>query len=188
MNEADFPGGAGAPGTPEDPDATAVLGERAFGAGVAELERALGEARAKAEENHNQYLRALAEFDNYRKRAARELEGAQRYAVERFAQELLPVLDSFELAIASASADPERLIEGQAATLRLLQKAFDKAGISALDPTGQPFDPAEHEAVVAQPSASQPPDTVLQTVQKGYRLNGRVLRPARVIVARAPDA
>jgi molecular chaperone GrpE len=188
MKESDFPGGA-APGTPEDPDATAVLGGEAFRPDVAELERLLVEARAKADEHFNQYVRVLAEFDNYRKRAARELEGAQRYALERFAEELLPVLDGYELAIANAaSADPKGLIEGQAATYRLLLKAFERAGITALDPTGQPFDPQAHEAMAAQPTGSLPPNTVLQTVQKGYRLNGRVLRPARVIVARAPDA
>ena len=193
MNDPEFPesapAGAGASAAAEDPEATTVLAGQALRPDAAELERALGEARAKAEEHYGQYLRALAEFDNYRKRATRELEGVQRYAVERFAQELLPVLDGFELAMASAaSADADSLLAGQAATQRLLLKAFEKAGIAALDPTGQPFNPAEHEAVVAQPSAAQPPDTVLQTVQKGYLLNGRVLRPARVIVARAPDA
>jgi molecular chaperone GrpE len=166
-----------------------VLAEGAFGPDVAALEAALAEAKAKAEASHDQYLRALADFDNYRRRAARDLESAQRYGVERFAQELLPALDGFELALANAAAaDLKSLIEGQAATHRLLRKAFDKAGIAELEPTGQPFDPEQHEAMAAQPSAAQPPNTVLQTVQKGYVLNGRVLRPARVIVSRAADA
>jgi molecular chaperone GrpE len=171
-----------------DPEATAVLGEDAFAGGVPALEAALAAAKAKAEQNYDQYLRAVAEFDNYRRRAARELESAQRYALERFAQELLPALDGFELALASAAADVKSLIEGQAATHRLIRKAFEKAGIAELDPTGQPFNPAEHEAMLAQPSAEHPANTVLKTVQKGYILNGRVLRPARVIVARAADA
>lgn len=182
--------GKPAPGGHEpDPEATAVLPDEAFRPDVAALEQQLAEARAKADENFNQYVRALAELDNVRKRAARDLEMAQKYAVERFAQELLPVVDGFELAQSTAAAaDAKTLLEGQAATLRLLVKAFEKAGITELNPTGRPFDPEQHEAMVAQPSAEHPANTVLQTIQKGYVLNGRVLRPARVIVSRAPDA
>jgi molecular chaperone GrpE len=173
----------------DDPDATAVLPDGTFPP-AGSLEAALAEANAKAEENFNQYVRALAELENFRKRAARDLESAHRYAIERFAQELLPAIDGFELALENAgTAAREQLIEGQAATHRLLSKAFDKAGIGALDPQpGAAFNPNEHEAMVAQPSAELPAGTVLKTVQKGYVLNGRVLRPARVIVARAPDA
>jgi molecular chaperone GrpE len=172
-----------------DPEATAVLEGDAFRPDVAGLEQALAAAKQKAEDNFNQYVRLLAEFDNFRKRAARDLESARAYAVERFAQELLPALDGFELAITNApNADAKSLREGQAATHRLLLKAFEKAGIVELAPAGQPFNPAEHEAMLAEPTAAQPPNTVLKTIQKGYVLNGRVLRPARVIVARAPDA
>jgi molecular chaperone GrpE len=175
------------PGAPGYDDPTAVLPEGAFRPDLAAVEQQLAETRAKADENYALYVRALAELDNVRKRAARDLEQAHRYALEKFAQELLPVLDGFELAQANAgTADPKSLLEGQAATLRLLLKAFEKAGITELDPTGLPFNPEQHEAMVAQPSADAAPDTVLQTVQKGYVLNGRVLRPARVIVSRAP--
>jgi molecular chaperone GrpE len=172
-----------------DPDATAILEPGAFQPNVAALEQEIANARQKAEENFNQYVRVLAEFDNFRKRAARDLESARAYAVERFAQELLPALDGFELALANAQhADAKSLLEGQAATHRLLLKAFEKAGIAELDLAGKPFNPAEHEAMLAEPSATEAPNTVLRTIQKGYLLNGRVLRPARVIVARAPDA
>jgi molecular chaperone GrpE len=182
-------GRAATPVTGEDPEATAVLPGEAFRPDVAELDAALLAANAKAEENFGQYVRTLAEFDNFRKRAARDLENAHRFAIERFAQELVPALDGFELALAnSGTSDVGRLLEGQAATHRLLLKAFEKAGITALDPTGKPFNPNEHEAMVAQPSDAHPPGTVLQTVQKGYLLNGRLLRPARVIVSRAADA
>ena len=135
-------------------------------------------------------MRVLAEFDNFRKRAARELDLARQFAVERFAQELLPAMDGFELAIANgASSDVQSLVEGQSATLRLLQKAFEKAGIRELTPeAGSPFNPEEHEAMVAQPSADLAPNSVVTTIQKGYSLNGRVLRAARVIVSRALDA
>ena len=175
-----------APG--DDPEATAILPEDSFRPDVASLEGALAAATAKAEESFNQYVRTLAEFDNFRKRASRDIENAHRYAIERFAQELVPALDGFELAIANSGAEVGLILEGQAATHRLLLKAFEKAGIAALDPTGQPFNPNEHEAMTTQPSAQAPPGTVLQTVQKGYSLNGRLLRPARVIVSRDSGA
>jgi molecular chaperone GrpE len=173
--------------SPGHDDPTAVLPEDAFRPDFAALEQQLVDARAKADEHYALYVRALAELDNVRKRAVKDVEQAHRYAVEKLAQELLPVLDGFELAQANAgTADVRSLLEGQAATLRLLLKAVEKAGIAELNPTGQAFDPQRHEAMVAQPAADVPPDTVLQTVQKGYVLNGRVLRPARVIVSRAP--
>jgi molecular chaperone GrpE len=164
-----------------------VLPENAFRPDFAALEQQLTESRAKADEHYALYVRALAELDNVRKRAVKDVEQAHRYAVEKLAHELLPVLDGFELAQANAgAADVRSLLEGQAATLRLLLKALEKAGIAELNPNGQTFDPQQHEAMVAQPAADVPPDTVLQTVQKGYVLNGRLLRPARVIVSRAP--
>jgi molecular chaperone GrpE len=148
----------------------------------------LAAARAKADEHWQAYLRAVAETENVRKRAARDVEAASRYAIERFAGELLEVRDSLELGIAAgATADPARLVEGMEATLRLVNRAFEKSGISVLDPQGQPFNPEFHEAMVTQPTAEQAPGTVLAVVQKGYVLNGRLLRPARVVIARAPD-
>jgi molecular chaperone GrpE len=152
------------------------------------LEAELAEARARADEHWNSYLRAVAETDNVRKRAQRDVEAASRYAIERFAGELLDVRDSLELGVAAgASADPARLLEGMEATLRLLSKAFEKAGVSVLDPAGEAFNPEFHEAMATQPSVDQPAGTVLAVVQKGYLLNGRLLRPARVLVAREPD-
>jgi len=147
----------------------------------------LAEAEARAAEHWAAYLRAAAELDNVRKRAAREIEAVRQFAVERFAVELLPVADSLELALgAGATADLATLEEGHRATQRQLQKAFEKAGITELDPSGQPFDPQLHEAMTTRPSAECPPDTVLEVVQKGYLLNGRLLRPARVIVSTVP--
>jgi molecular chaperone GrpE len=145
-------------------------------------------AQARAQENWDSYLRAVAETDNLRKRAARDVEAASRYAIERFAAELLEVRDSLELGVAAgAAADPARLIEGMEATLRLMNKAFEKSGITVLDPQGQPFDPEFHEAMVAQPTADHPAGTVMAVIQKGYLLNGRLLRPARVVIARSVD-
>jgi molecular chaperone GrpE len=148
---------------------------------------ALAAAEAKANENRDNYLRAVAELENYRKRMDRELENARKYAVERFAQELVGVGDSLEAGIGAATANPgPALLEGAKGTLKQLQRAFDKAGIKVIDPVGQPFDPEWHEAMVAQESPEQPANTVLSVIQKGYSLNGRLLRPARVIVSKAP--
>lgn len=148
-----------------------------------QIELAASEERAK---NHwEQYLRALADVDNVRKRAAKDLESTRQFAVEKFAQDLIGVKDSLELALANSSkADVANLIEGQSATLRLLAKAFEKAQIEEINPEGAPFNPEQHEAMMAQPSDA-PPNTVLNVVQRGYQLNGRLLRPARVIVSAA---
>jgi molecular chaperone GrpE len=149
-------------------------------------EAALAAAEAKAQENWNSYMRAVAELDNYRKRTEREIDQARKFAIERFAQELLGVADALEAGIRIGAENPGPvLLEGAQATLRELSKAFDKAGIKLIDPKGQPFDPNWHEAMVAQESADVPPDTVLSVIQKGYSLNGRLLRPARVIVSKA---
>jgi molecular chaperone GrpE len=158
-----------------------------------ELRKALGEAEQRAEGLRDQYLRSVAELDNIRKRAQRDVESATRHGLEKFAAELLPVKDSLELAVASAAqaaVDPaaaaRSMASGQQATLQLLAKAFEKLGIREIDPHGEPFDPARHEAVLMQDSATAEPNSVLQVVQRGYEINGRLLRPARVIVARAP--
>ena len=146
----------------------------------------LAVAEAKAQENWNSYVRAMAEFDNYRKRMEREIDNARKFGVERFAQELVTVGDALEAGISAGATNPgPALLEGAQATLRQLHKAFEKAGIKVIDPAGQPFDPNWHEAMVAQESAD-PPNTVLQVIQRGFSLNGRLLRPARVIVSKAP--
>lgn len=164
--------------TPSQDSATAEM---------AQLRQQLEEAQAAAVQGREQVLRAAAELDNMRKRAARDVEQAHRFALERFAQELLGVADSLELAVANApTADAAALAAGQEATLRLLNSAFGKFAIRPIDPAGEPFDPERHEAMAMQPSDSAEPDSVLQVVQRGYELNGRLLRPARVIVARAP--
>lgn len=146
----------------------------------------LAEAEAAAKQAQEQYLRCLAEMDNVRKRAQRDIEAANRYGLERFAQELLPVKEGLDLAVDNADkADRDSLAAGQAANRQLLARAFERMGIVELDPLGEPFDPEQHEAMLVQPSASAEPDSVLAVVQRGYALNGRLLRPARVIVAKA---
>jgi molecular chaperone GrpE len=152
---------------------------------IADLQKALREAEAKAAEHRDLYMRALAELDNVRKRAARDIEQAHKFAIDRFANDLIGVKDSLELGLAS-EATGDALRVGTEATLKLLAKAFEQAGVVELDPSGQPFNPEFHEAMATQPSADVAPNTVVQVVQKGYQLNGRLLRPARVIVAREP--
>ncbi len=148
---------------------------------------ALAAAEAKAQENWNSYLRSVAELENYRKRTEREIDNARKFAIERFASELVTVGDALEAGITAAAANPgPALLEGAEATLRQLHRAFEKAGIKTIDPAGQPFDPAWHEAMVAQESRDKPPNTVLTVIQQGFSLNGRLLRPARVIVSKTP--
>jgi molecular chaperone GrpE len=161
---------------------TAVLPETA--SQLVELERlqlALAEAEERAKNHWEQYLRAVADLDNVRKRAQRDIEAANRYGLEKFAAELLPVRDSLELAVQNAekATDIRSLKQGQEATLQLLAKALEKLGIVTINP-------ARHEAMMAQPSNTAEPNSVLQVVQPGYELNGRLLRPARVIVSKAP--
>jgi molecular chaperone GrpE len=154
---------------------------------ASDLKQELADAQSLASQHRDQLLRAAAELENIRKRAARDVEQAHRYALEKIAQELLPVRDSLELASASAAtADAATLAAGQEATLKLLVRAFEKFAILGIEPVGEPFDPQRHEAMAMQDAPAAEPDSVLQVVQKGYELNGRLLRPARVIVARAP--
>jgi molecular chaperone GrpE len=153
----------------------------------AQLRAALAQAEENLRQQRDLYLRSAAELDNVRKRAQRDIESAHRYGLERFATELLPVLDSLSLAVKNgAGADAKNMLAGQEATLKLLERAFEKLSIKQIDAAGQRFDPSTHEAVLMQPTADAPPNSVLQVVQPGYELNGRLLRPARVVVATAP--
>jgi molecular chaperone GrpE len=156
----------------------------------AALEQQLAEARAEAQQNWDRYLRTAADLENLRRRSQQELERVQRFALERFAAELLGVKDSLELGLAAAAADSgvEALREGTAATLKLLASAFEKFGIVEIDPAGAPFDPTVHEAISVQSSNEVDSEQVLAVVQKGYILNGRLLRPARVVVVRPETA
>jgi molecular chaperone GrpE len=147
----------------------------------------LAAAAARADENWDRYLRAAAELENVRKRAARDVENAHKFALERFASDLLAVCDSLEMAIETGDeASVESLREGSEATLKLLGSILQRFGVEEVDPVGEPFDPQFHEAMTMQPSADAEPGSVLNVFQKGYALNGRLLRPARVVVAAEP--
>ncbi len=145
---------------------------------------------AKAEENWDRYVRAVAELDNYRKRMARERTEWMQQANERLIRELLPVLDHFEAALAAATSAEqfEAFKTGVGLILAQLRQVLSAAGVQEIDARGQAFDPAQHEALAHQDSTEVPEGHVLQQVRKGYRLNGRLLRPASVVVARQPAA
>jgi molecular chaperone GrpE len=171
-----------------DAEPTAVLPETATQLVELErLQRELAQAEERAKSHWDQYLRAVAELDNVRKRAQRDIEAANRYGIEKLVLDLLPVKDSLELAVENAGrGDAATLVAGQEATLKLLDKALQNQDVTTLDPLGEPFDPSRHEAMMAQPSPSAEPDSILKVIQPGYELNGRLLRPARVIIAKAP--
>jgi molecular chaperone GrpE len=143
----------------------------------------LEKAQVAADENWDRYLRTAAELENVRKRASRDVESAHRFALERFGKELLAVRDSLEMGIAAEGASVESLLEGSEATLKILNLTMQQFGIEVVDPAGEPFDPDFHEAISMQPSDDVEPGSVVIVVQKGYSLNGRLLRPAMVIVA-----
>ncbi len=162
---------SGGPDGPGDADPIAVL-------------------EARADENWDKYLRAAAELENVRKRAARDVDNARKFALERFSGELLAVRDSLEMGLsADEQADAAVLRQGSEATLKLLTGTLEQFGVVEIDPHGEPFDPEMHEAMTMQPSADVEPGSVLTVFQKGYMLNGRLLRPARVVVsAELPEA
>lgn len=140
--------------------------------------------QAKVDENWDKYVRAAAELENVRKRASRDVENAHKFALERFATDLLAVTDSLEMALAAdEDATVESFRQGTEATLKLLSTIMQRFGVEELDPLGEPFDPNLHEAMTMQPSETAEPGSVLNVFQKGYTLNGRLLRPARVVVA-----
>jgi molecular chaperone GrpE len=154
-------------------------------ADVGALQAALAAAEGRALESRDLYMRALAELENVRKRASRDVEQAHKFALERIAYDRIAVKDSLELGLANA-APTDKLREGTEATLRLLSNALEKAGLTEIVPQGEQFNPELHEAMLMQPSAEHVPNSITQIVQKGYQLNGRLLRPARVIVAKEP--
>ena len=149
------------------------------------VEQQLAEALATVEQQREAMMRALADAENARKRAQADVASAHKYALERFAENLLPVVDSLEAALANEKASPEALREGVELTLRQLSSALEKGRIAAINPAaGERFDPNRHQAMAAV-EAKADPNTVVAVMQKGYALHDRVLRPALVTVAKA---
>jgi molecular chaperone GrpE len=151
-----------------------------------DVSSALAKAESAAAEYKDLWLRAKAEMENVRKQGQNDVTKAHKYAVERFAQELLTVKDSLELALATPNVTVESFKDGVELTLKNLNAAFAKTHISEINPVGEKYDPHRHQAMTAIES-DQPPGSVLQVFQKGYALNERVLRPALVAVAKGKE-
>jgi len=182
------------PDTPETEGSVEGVVEEGVAQGEApgheELTLLLEDARSKADEHWDQLLRANAELDNLRRRARQDVENAHKYALEKFAQELLPVKDSLEMGLAAASGEVDaaealkQLREGTELTLKMLSTAMEKAGIKEINPLGEAFNPEQHQAMSMQESEEHAPNTVIAVMQKGYQLNDRLIRPAMVVVSK----
>jgi len=167
-----------APDTATAPDAGAVEGD------------ALAAAKKEAADNYERYLRVAADLENFRRRAVREKEELRLFATSRVLEDLLPVLDNLALGLAAAkqpNADLKTLIGGVEMVLQQFKTALAGHGLKEIHPSGQAFDPHLHESISHQPSADVKPEHVLTVVRTGYSLNGRLLRPASVVVSSGPD-
>ena len=163
------------------PESSATAGEQP----APPLEQQLAEAQRKLEEQREAWLRALADAENARKRAQADIAQARKYASERVVEDLIPVMDSLEAALATDGADHQALRAGVELTRKQLQSAFERAGVAEVSPEpGQKFDPHRHQAMSAAES-EQEPNTVLAVLQKGYTLHDRIVRPALVTVAKS---
>lgn len=169
----------------------AAQGEAATGDDGAsrDLSARLEQVERELEQYRDQALRAQAEAENTRRRASRDVENAHKYALEKFAADLLPVLDSLEKAVevASGTEGAEPIGEGVELSLKLFLSVLEKYGIQRVDPVGEPFDPRLHEALTMVASPHAEPNSVVEVMQRGYVLNGRLVRAAKVVVAKAPD-
>ena len=180
--------GARGAGQPADREAREPGGDSETGGEIAGLKAALAEAEQDLARHRDAMLRIQAEAENVRKRMARDLEKSRRFALEGVMKDLLQVRDSLErgLEVSSEAATVESLREGQQLTLRMLGKVMEDHGLEVIDPVGQPFDPEFHEAMTVIPSAEADENTVLEVLQKGFRLHDRLIRPARVVVSGKP--
>ncbi|MDX1804730.1 MAG: nucleotide exchange factor GrpE [Alcanivorax sp.] len=161
----------------QEPTAEARLAE--VEAELAQVKKALGEAD----------IRAQAEVQNMRRRAERDVQHAHKFALEKFAGDLLSVADNLERGLAALDADDEALKaarEGIELTLKSLMDVFARYNLEQIDPAGEPFNPELHEAMTMVPVPNAEPNSVIDVLEKGYQLNGRLLRPARVVVSKAP--
>lgn len=170
------------PGEPHEPTAE----ER-----MREIETGLAAKEKEYDETHDKLLRVSAEFENYRKRTAREMDDFRKYAVQSLLKEMLSAVDHIELAIqaaASNSAPDKNLTEGLSLTLKELLRIFEKFNVMPIAAVGKPFNPEFHEAILREESGDLPENTVLREMQKGYVIGSRLLRPALVVVAAPRDA
>lgn len=193
MSESDRPNEKGQDTSASDPiEGGNVVGiDEGSSASEDDATETLSEAQARADQNWDKFLRVSAELDNTVRRAARDVQHARKFALEKFAAEVIAVRDSLELGVQAADskdASVASLREGSEMTLRLLGATLEKFGIKEIDPEGEPFDPEFHEAMSMQEAPDAEPNSVIKVIQKGYVLNERLLRPARVIVASAAQS
>jgi len=181
---------------PDDPvaeqDGTALAQEQGDGAQSAEQTQSLKAEAGKAKHYYDQWVRAAADLENYKKRAARERHDAIRFANEALIEKLIPVLDNFDSALAATSAANDASVQSLQTGINMiyqqLKTALSEAGLEEIDASNKPFDPNWHEALSQQPSSEVPEGHVLQQLRKGYKLRERLLRPAGVVVAKKPAA
>ncbi len=177
--------------TADQQEAVAIEGVEIDPAYVVELEQKLEQASGIAAEEKDRALRTVAEMENLRRRTALDVEKAHKFALEKFVTELLPVLDNLERTLQVADKDNETvkpLLEGVELTLKSMANSVAKFGVVAIDPQGQLFDPNQHQAMSMIENGDVAPNTVIAVMQKGYELNGRVIRPAMVMVSKTPAA
>jgi molecular chaperone GrpE len=155
-------------------------------------EQRIAEAEAKQRETYDRYLRSVAELDNYRKRSRKDIEDARVEAQSRVLREMLPVIDNLERALAAAggaeASNGHSIVEGVRLVLRQFAQALERCGVTQVSAQGEPFDPTQHEAVSQIETDQAPAGTVVDVLQSGYRIGERLLRPALVVVAKAPSA
>lgn len=184
---------------PVSPEATPAPAATAAEAGEAKktaevaaspsLEQQLDEVKKTAAKNHEHYVRAMADLENFRRRAVREKEELRQFAAGKVLEDLLPVLDNLGLGIAAAkapNADLKKLVDGIDMVLGQLKSSLSNHGLKEINPVGQKFDPHQQESISSLPSADIPEGSVVQVVRVGYSLNGRLLRPASVVVSSGP--
>ena len=177
-------------GAEEHTDILAVEDEFEVEAPQPPAEETVETLAEQLEQAREQVLRAQAEAQNVRRRAEKDVEHARKYALEKFCSELLPVVDNLERALDASNSENEAvkpLAEGVDLTLKSFLTTLEKFQLVQLDPTGEPFDPQLHQALAMVPNPDMEPNTVMDTMQKGFTLNGRLVRPAMVVVAKAPD-
>lgn len=168
-------------------DTVELSGEQAV---ISKLETELAQAQAKLADQQDLMLRIKADAENARRRDSQDVEKAHKFALEKFAGDLLPVVDNLERALAFINREDEAfagIIEGVELTMKSFLDTVAKYGVQQIDPQGEPFNPDQHQAMTIQPSADVAPNTVTFVMQKGYELNGRLLRPAMVGVSKAPE-
>lgn len=157
---------------------------------IEELKKELEEAKQKASEAWDKAVRSQAEMENLKRRTQKDIEDAHKFALTNFGKELLPVFDSLVLGLQAATGDSEdvkKFREGSELTIKQFEALFAKFNIVAIDPLGQPFNPEQHQAMLMQEVEGAEPNTVVNVFQKGYILNGRLLRPAMVVVAKPTE-